>query len=115
MRVVLMALMLAAFAGCINLQSVTRDINEKPRMIEVVSSIVPIDTPVDEAQRFMEREGFQCTRETNANFLDREGLDYISCKRVDGFGLVTRQWRIAVVHRDGKVVEVLAERWLLGP
>jgi hypothetical protein len=113
MRIVLLVVMLVAFAGCMHLQSVTRNVDEAPRMIEVVSSIVPIGTPVDEAQRFMEREGFKCKREQNAGFLERKGLDYIYCERTSGFGF-TRDWRVAVVHRNGKVVEVLANTWING-
>lgn len=84
-------------------------------MTEAVLSKVPVGTPVDDAQRFMEREGFKCSRSTNAEFLDRKGLDYIYCDRSEGSGFVQRRWQVAVVHRDGKVVEVLASTGLVGP
>lgn len=53
-------------------------------MVEVVLDRVPVDTPVADAQRFMEREGFTCSRSTNAEFLDRKGLDYVYSDRSEG-------------------------------
>jgi len=115
MRIVLKAAVLAAITGCSSTRSVTRDIEEPPRMVEAVLGQIPIGTPVDDAQRFMEREGFQCSRSTNEAFLDRKGLDYLCCDRSEGSGVVQRRWQVAVVHRDGKVVEVLASTGLVGP
>jgi hypothetical protein len=62
----------------------------------------------------METEGFQCRREANARFLDRDGLDYVYCDRYEG-GIVKRRWQVAAVYREGKVVEVLASTGLVGP
>jgi hypothetical protein len=84
-------------------------------MIEAVLVRVPIGTSVEEAQRFMELEGFACSRNTNESFLDRTGLDYIYCDRSEGRGWVSRRWQVAIVHRDRKVVEVLASTGLIGP
>ncbi len=92
----------------------TRGIAEGPRMVQAVLGQVPVGTPIDDAQRFMEREGFTCSRSTNEHFLDRTKLDYIYCDRSEG-GLVSRRWQVAVVHRDGKVTEVLASTDLAGP
>jgi len=96
-------------------QSVTSGIEEPPRMVAVVLGHVPAGTAVDDAQRFMEREGFSCSRKTNAAFLDREGLDHVLCYRSDDSGWVQRRWQVAVVHRDGKVTEVMASTGLVGP
>jgi len=115
MRVALIAVALVAVAGCAGTRSVTRDIQEPPRMVEAVLAQIPVGTPVDDAQRFMEREGFACSRNTNAEFLDRKGLDYVYCDRSEGSGFVQRRWQVAVIHRDGKVVEVLASTGLVGP
>lgn len=115
MRVALTAVVLVAITGCAGTRSVTRGIEEPPRMVEVVLAQVPIGTPVEDAQRFMEREGFACTRSTNAAFLDRKGLDCIHCDRSEGSGWVQRRWQVAVVHRDGKVTEVIASTGLVGP
>ena len=92
----------------------TRGIEEPPRMVEAVLGQVPVGTPIDDAQRFMEQEGFTCSRSTNKPFLDRTGLDYIYCDRSEG-GLTFRRWQVAAVHRDGKVTEVLASTGLVGP
>lgn len=110
MRIACLALAFASVAGC----SVTGGIEEPPRMVEAVLAKVPVGTPVDDAQRFMEREGFKCSCSTNEQFLDRKGLDYIYCDRSVG-GIVQRRWQVAVVHKDGKVVEVLASTGLIGP
>ncbi len=107
-------LIVVAAPGCAGTRSATRGIDEPERMAEAVISGVPIGTPVDEARRFMEREGFQCRRKANAEFLDRGGLDYLYCNRYEG-GIVKRRWQVAVVHREGKVVEVLASTGLVGP
>ena len=83
-------------------------------MVEAVLGRVPVGTPIDDAQRFMEREGFTCSRSTNEPFLDRTGLDYLYCDRSEG-GVTFRRWQVAVVHRDGKVTEVRASTGLVGP
>jgi hypothetical protein len=114
MRFTNIAALLTIVAGCTGSQSFTRGIEEPTRMIEAVLGQVPVGTPVDDAQRFMEREGFKCSRTSNAAFGGRAGLDYIYCDRSEG-GIVQRRWQVAVVHRDGKVVEVLASRGLVGP
>jgi hypothetical protein len=115
MRVALTAAVLVAVAGFTGIRSVTRGVEEPPRMVEAVLGQVPVGTPVDDAQRFMEREGFKCSRSSNAAFLDRTGLDYVYCDRSEGSGAVQRRWQVAVVHRGGKVTEVLASTGLLGP
>lgn len=83
-------------------------------MVEAVLGQVPIGASVDDAQRFMEREGFACSRRTNADFPGRQGLDYLHGDRSEG-SVVSRRWQVAVVHRDGKVTEVLASTGLVGP
>jgi hypothetical protein len=108
---IIVALVAGGYAGT---RSVTRDIEELPRMVEAVLGQIPVGTPIDDAQRFMEREGFACSRKTNAEFLDRMGLDYVDCDRSEG-GIVRRRWQVAVVHRDGKVTEVIARTGLVGP
>jgi hypothetical protein len=117
MRITLAAVVtiLMAAAGCTGTRSVTRGIEEPPRMVEAVLAEIPVGTPVDDAQRFMEREGFTCCRSTNAAFIDWTGLDYVYCDRSEGSGFVQRRWQVAIVHRDGKVTEVLASTGLVGP
>ncbi|MBF2001107.1 MAG: hypothetical protein IGS38_10355 [Synechococcales cyanobacterium M58_A2018_015] len=99
--------------GWANPWSVTRGIEEPAQMVEVVLSQAPVGTPVNDAQQFMEREGFSCSRSTNQPFGDRENLNYIYCDRSEGF-LVLRRWQVAIVHQDGRVVEVLASTGLVG-
>jgi hypothetical protein len=84
-------------------------------MIEIGLGQVPVGTSVDDAQRFMEAEGFKCSRTQNGAFGDRHGIDYLYCDRMDGGNsLVSRRWQVAIVHRDGMVIEVLASTGLVG-
>lgn len=99
--------------GCANPWSVTRGIEEPERMVEVILRHAPVGTPIDDAQQFMEQEGFRCSRSTNQPFGDRENLNYIYCDRSEGF-LVLRRWQVAIVHHDDRVVEVLAGTGLIG-
>ena len=115
MRVALTAAVLAVVTGCTGTRSVTRDIEEPPRLVEVVLSQVPVGTSVENAQRFMEREGFKCSRTIAGQFGDRKGLDYVYCDRSEGGVWVQRRWQVAIVHRGGKVTEVLASTGLVGP
>jgi hypothetical protein len=60
MRVALTAAALAvlvAAGGYTGTRSVTRSIEDPHRMVEAVLGQVPVGTPVDEAERFMEHEG----------------------------------------------------------
>lgn len=114
MRVHQLAVLMASFAGCTGTRAITQGIEDPPRMVEAIVDRVPVGTPVDDAQRFMQREGFSCSRRTNEAFLDREGLNYIYCSRSEG-GIVRRKWKVAILHRDGKVIEVLASTGLVGP
>jgi hypothetical protein len=86
-------------------------------MTTAIQAHLPPGTPIADAQRFMEREGFRCTPTANGEWGERKGLDYLHCDRTDGTGSmwVTRRWQIAVVHADGKVTEVLANTGLTGP
>jgi hypothetical protein len=114
MRVALTTVLLVAAAGCTGMQPVTLGIEEPPRMVEAVLSRIPVGTPIEDAERFMEREGFACVRATQAEFLDRKGLNYIYCDRTEG-GIVQRRWQVAVVHKDGEVTEIITSTGLIGP
>jgi hypothetical protein len=114
MRTVCLALLLASAFGCTNSRTVTNGIEEPSRMVEVILTKLPVGTPIEDAQVFMEREGFKCSSSTNAAFGDRTGLDYVTCDRLEGSEPVRRRWQVAVVHQSGKVVEVLASTGLIG-
>ena len=115
MRHLLLAVALSV-AGCAGARAVTHGISDPPKMISTLREHVPVGTPVSDAQAFLEREGFKCQQKTNAPFGDRVGLDYVYCdrSRSEG-GVVSRRWQIALVHRDGKVTEILATTGLIGP
>src|SRR5713101_3012007 len=109
-----LTVLLAMGVGCASSHSVTRGIQEPPRMIEVILDQIPVGTSLADAERFMQSEGFKCSQTTNGEFLGHRGLDYLYCDRSDG-GIVQRRWQVAIVHGDGKVSEVLASTGLVGP
>lgn len=106
-------------------------------MIETVRELIPDGTTIAEAQRLMERQGFRCRLVSNGSFVSmqdweelwlgegsdkrtteslmngpkgRTGLDFLLCERDEGFwAWESHTWRLALVHREGKVVEVLAD------
>src|SRR5262249_4672348 len=61
----------------------TSDINDPAEMEQVILRAIPIGTPIDKAQRFMEEEGFKCSRRTGERWGNRVRLDYVSCRRTD--------------------------------
>jgi hypothetical protein len=84
-------------------------------MVELILSHVPVGTPIEDASRFMEREGFECSRSTDAEVPDRK-RDYLYCNRWESIGfLVSRRWHVSIAYRDGKVTEVTASTGLVGP
>jgi hypothetical protein len=72
----MLAVICILFAGC-GTRPVTRGISEPPRMIEAILGQIPVGTPIDEAQSFMGREGFECSRMVNESFGERKGLDSV--------------------------------------
>jgi hypothetical protein len=111
-RMTVLTLVLAV-GGC-GPASVTRDVEDPPRMVEVILGRIPVGTPLSEAERFMTSEGFACRHTADGAFLDRRGLSYLSCDRSTGV-VVQRRWQVAIGARDGKVDEVLASTGLIGP
>lgn len=108
-------LLLAAAVGCAGVPTVTRDVSEPPRMVDSILGRVPVGTPVDDAQRFMESEGFACSRTVNQE--DGDGLDCLSCDRSDGglFSWVSQRWQVSIYYQDGKVAKVEANTGFVGP
>ena len=84
-------------------------------MVEAVLSQVPLGTPVDQAQRFMEQEGFHCTRHADGDFGRKEQMDFVWCERSTCSGWVEDRWRVFISYCDGKVANVTALRALTGP
>jgi hypothetical protein len=122
------AILLLTAGGCVCSRFVTADIWEPRQMVETVLRLAPVGTPIDDAQRMMEREGFKCSRVTNGDFFvsireeqkvdteeQREGLDFVRCSRLHDGCLVYSTWEVALVHRDGKVAEVLPQVRFYGP
>jgi hypothetical protein len=44
-------------------------------MVEAILGQIPVGSAIDDPQRFMERQGFNCSQVTNGEFGERRGLD----------------------------------------
>lgn len=99
--------------GTIVAPSVTKGITSPERMTEVVLKEIPLGTVIDQAQEFIEREGFECT------FLNediRKGRTILHCDRSDQVEWpVSRRWQVLLTCDSGKVVEVNVHSGLVGP
>jgi hypothetical protein len=83
---------------------VTRRVKSDAEMVVIIRGEIRVGTSIDNAQRFMEREGFTCQRE-----IGRKGWILVSCKRSDKDGpTIVRDWRVDLNCRDGKLVDVAA-------
>jgi hypothetical protein len=108
-------LLVVSFAGCQQTPLVTRDVGTTASMKQVLLARVPVGTPVAEAQRFLEQEGFHCTLKQDSNFVDAAGvrhdrIDFLECERHDTFPRrlgFPRLWRVAVVVRGNTVGDIL--------
>src|SRR5947209_3163995 len=80
LRSTLLALVLLAGLGC---SGPTRGLKDPSKMKGVVLKAVPVGSRIEEARRFMEREGFRCSPQTKSSFADhdgtRKGIDYLYC------------------------------------
>jgi hypothetical protein len=115
MRAGILCFSLMVAAGCTTARSATQGIDDPARMICVVSGHIPPGTPVEEAKRFMEQEGFGIDELDDFKFGKRKGLNCLLCGRWAGGFIGYSTWEVALVVEDGKVVEVLAEKWHTGP
>lgn len=95
----------------------TGSIEDPLQMTAAIRQHIPPGTSTENAQRFMESEGFKCSMKANGQFLDRDGIDYLYCDRHDGgyFDFVVRRWQIAIVYENGHVVEIITATGLIGP
>jgi hypothetical protein len=100
--------------ACNPARSPTSDLDQSDEMIEAVEARAGAGSPIADAREFMEQEGFECSEVTNGSFVGRDGIDYLYCDRRDG-SPVARRWQVAIVHRGGLIVEVLATTGLIGP
>ena len=98
-----------------NFGTVTRQPAGTDEMTAAILTVTPIGTQIDAARSFMERERFKCTDMLNQTIGNREGVDYLSCERIEINGWVSRHWRVAITFRDGKVTGVESSTYLLAP
>lgn len=79
---------------------------------------VPLQTPISDARRMMEKAGFQCEMEENSDFMEgkklHKNIDYLYCDKSQK-RLVSRRWQVAIVVRTNKVQDVYVSTGLIGP
>src|SRR5262249_20320711 len=86
---------------------VTGGVTDLDTMAATLRRNVPAGTPVAQARRFMEREGFRCSMKQNASFSEQgrvhEGIDYLDCDRGDRSFPGLQRWQVGLVVRGGAV------------
>jgi len=61
---------------------------------------VPLGTPVPDAERIMERHGFECHRITANNPFNSSGIEYLDCDKEQ---VRFHDWSARFVVQDGRV------------
>jgi hypothetical protein len=113
-------------AGCAFTSQATRRLDNRVTMQSVLLQNIPPGTPLDDARKFMELQGFKCKLVQQGSFVEQkqfgddskrhENIDYLECIRSETTGMMrSRQWKIAVVIADGLVDDVFVSLHLGGP
>jgi len=80
--------------------------------------IIPVGTPVSEAETLLQNQGFEVQRMTNASFVEndklREHIDYLYGNMSEGI-VVQRRWQVSIVHDQNAVREISVSTSLVGP
>ncbi|MEO8426049.1 MAG: hypothetical protein ABI651_02950 [Verrucomicrobiota bacterium] len=61
---------------------------------------VPLGTDASDAQRTMERHGFECHLITTNNVFNSRGFDYLDCEMIQ---VMFHDWNARLILQDGKV------------
>src|SRR5262249_11492137 len=97
--------------GCRHQDMAPNELPDANGMKASVLTKVPIGTPVAEARRIMEAEGFSSRmvqQETFPELNIQEKIDYLQCERVAPLkGWIERRWRVIMVIQHGSVSDVL--------
>jgi hypothetical protein len=78
------------------------------QMQSAVAELIPAHLSVVEAERRMEREGFQVARPSPSE---------LYCDRMDGgwFNPVKRKWQVIIAIREDRVFDATVTTGLIGP
>jgi hypothetical protein len=102
-----------------------------------IERLIPIGTPVAQAKKIMDRNGFKCEYVVHGTFTRSRGdgspdivlrnADLLSCHRArlgcffpiwpsrNLFFFPAQDWICAFEHKEGSVTRVFAKTWLTGP
>ena len=84
-------------------------------MRSAILELVPIGTPIEDAGRRLEREGFRCQPPHLERFGEQGPLRYAYCDGRSRGLPVYRRWQLALVDSDGRLFDVLVATGLVGP
>jgi hypothetical protein len=107
----ILCLLFCTVVACVSERQLTRRMKTDESMRAAILTLVPIGTPIADAQRTMEQEGFSCHRGS-----DKNGRASLHCSRDDPTGfLVEQNWRIHLAFSNEKVSDVQVESYGTGP
>jgi hypothetical protein len=87
-------------------------------MRATILEYIPPETTLEEAQEFMEDEGFECRLlEVDGTRAEPEDTEYyLYCDRHDRVDLwVSRRWQVSIGLEDDRVTDVGASEGYVGP
>jgi len=90
-------ILLLAFAGCLLTGCTSFD---SDKFSQQVQKWVPPGTPVKEAQRIMEKHGFECELIGKDHPLNRSGVECLDCEKL---AVWLHSWTAQIFLQDGKV------------
>ena len=108
-----MAVTLLLSAGCAT-RLVDR-FDDTAGMRTAVLELVPVGTPMEDARRRLELEGFRCELPATHRFEGvQDPLHYAHCDGRSRGLLVYRRWQLALVDSAGRLSDVLVATGLVG-
>ena len=112
----LLALIVVAVAGCAEQAGVTRKVESVASMTDLIQREVPVGTRHEQAQQFMQHEGFKCSMRRKEESSEQESTDCLYCDRSDPVDfLVGRRWQVTIGLRDELVSDVSVSMYYVGP
>lgn len=130
----LLTLVVCCLCGCASSSSarrpegLTTTITDVGTLTPVLKEHLPPGTTAEEAQQFMNREGFTCRRESQGTFRykvvaqdgstkkhELELSDHLRCRRDMPNGWVTTVVFVAIVLEDEQVKDIVVDRDFVGP
>ncbi len=82
-----------------------------------ILKVIPEGSDLNTAKSIMEKNGFQCRIMKDASFSEDgklyEHIDFLYCDLEKGF-FISRRWQVAIIFKNGLVVEIHVSTGLTG-